>query len=143
MQPSARARDWMRTFESGGLEAMLDALRAEAARAAPPDLTRLARALRYLHQVLLPDDAARALHLALALDEPPGRTRPPAATARSAALERERARLTERLASWEPREAALLAAADERDRLLDDERALAAEVADLEARIAAEEARDE
>jgi hypothetical protein len=141
-RPTEMAERWMRSFDEGGLEILLQRLRAEAEAAPETERLALTRALRYLHQVLLPEDAARALQLALLLDEP-GAPRPAAASPRAAGLERERARLGERLAGYAAVEADLLAGADEHDRLLDEERALTAEVAELEALIAAEEARDE
>ena len=122
----ARARAGAEAFRAGGLEACLRELRAELAAAPAEDLPALTRALRYFHQTLLPEAAARAFGNVLLLDEDPRLARGSGGgdTPRLSALERERQELAAALAREEAREADLLRAAGEHDALSEEERAL-------------------
>ena len=128
-----RARAWADVFTASGLEACLAQVRAELSAAAADDLPALTRALRYFHQVLLPEPAARVLGTVFLVDEDPRLARPAGdATPRLAALEREWRALAGVLAAEEAREPDLLRAAGEHDALTEEERALEAERRALE-----------
>ena len=128
-----RARAWADVFAASGLEACLGVLRAELSAATEGDLPALTRALRYFHQVLLPEPAARVLGTVFLVDEDP-RLAPRGgdASPRLAALEHEWRALAGVLAAEEAREPDLLRAAGEHDALSEEEGALESERRALE-----------
>lgn len=127
-QVQERARAWADEFATAGPASAAASIRAAVAAAPADTAAILVRALRYLHQILLDADAARALAAHLFREVPP----PTIPTPRQAALERERALLDPALAAAAAREPELAAAAAELARLAEEERALETERRELE-----------